>query len=513
MKSFAWLLLVLPVLQFGFCWSRYTKVDTGKQKRRLEVFSIFEEALVSDENNLFLLREVFFSSSLYKHPPSFLLVTYTLNFDNSSTLATKQMGWSTSSIFATINPATLWVLQSAILTSIYYSLDIGFPYYIALHLNLKSNDNFWNGTDSMEITNALKEITEKVSTKLNKMPCNVTLNEFNIYLLPQLKPYAIHQKKLTEWDGSNKGFAWDDYDPSGTDTLRIILADIFLVVLSLTFSMKVLSKYTRQVNSRKHEGNITVYLFWSVINITTFTNVFEIFWVIVITIHLKRIVNIMMITTAAILTILGLLVGCMASKKHFPPLQFETCRMCFSNKYIIRFFYCHAMCSYLLGVFFITNSIIPTVIFMCVYPVIVLSTVTFVCTVFVCFVFIFSLPVGYDQIMYTFRSSGNARKLNQQSSELCSKLTLYTLPLIVTALLLPLHLQILSKTEITHSTEFFNVLFSFFPSILMGAITYFIRRTLKRSSKNKEIDTDEHSVHETTEEEKSEATSSDTELV
>lgn len=60
-----------------------------------QIYTIFEEALLSNEDNLYTLQEVFFSSE--HHPPSMLKINYHVN--NLSV----PMVWSRSSLFKYIN--------------------------------------------------------------------------------------------------------------------------------------------------------------------------------------------------------------------------------------------------------------------------------------------------------------------------------------------------------------------------------------------------------------------------
>ena len=134
--------------------------------QRADTFDAVEEALLSNKSNLYLLKETFLSSS--RSPPTLLIVTYEVATTNSS-YQQHTLGWSSSSVFATINPNIVRELQSGILSVAFYSEGIAIPHKVKLSLNITNSEK---RLSSQEITVALKSITERVSsTSPDTMHC------------------------------------------------------------------------------------------------------------------------------------------------------------------------------------------------------------------------------------------------------------------------------------------------------------------------------------------------------
>ena len=132
-------------------------VITTNNEQHADAFEAIEEALLSSKSQRNLLQETFFSSS--RPPPMLLTVFYNVTTSNSShDLYT--IGWSRSSVFAVINPETVWALQSGILSLAFLLEGIAVPHLVSFDLNIT---NIKQHMSSQEIMGVLRSITERVS--------------------------------------------------------------------------------------------------------------------------------------------------------------------------------------------------------------------------------------------------------------------------------------------------------------------------------------------------------------
>ena len=90
-----------------------------------KLLKVLKEAIVNDEDNMFILRDVF-TSALHP-PPSFMTVTYKV-YLKKNTLNSWQItkewfnttfSWSNSQIFTIINPVVIFMFQPVMLTVAY----------------------------------------------------------------------------------------------------------------------------------------------------------------------------------------------------------------------------------------------------------------------------------------------------------------------------------------------------------------------------------------------------------
>ena len=127
------LLLLLSTRGFTSTCGAYNEgLSSTDLERCSKVEKIFEDALLNNENNLYILRTAFLSSS--NPSPHMLNVNYSFN-DASCDIAL----WSSSRVFTVIDPAILHNLQSGIMAFIYHLNGILFPQTIHLYLNISKN--------------------------------------------------------------------------------------------------------------------------------------------------------------------------------------------------------------------------------------------------------------------------------------------------------------------------------------------------------------------------------------
>ena len=128
---------------------------------------MLEEALVSNEDNLYILRDVFNSNF---HPsPNMIMVTYAIfTAQERSTwqlVYNVTIPWTNSRIFTVINPTILFMFQSGILTVTYSNLNrrvINTPQItlnIALSLPVEGNIVF----NATEVDYILSTLTKQVN--------------------------------------------------------------------------------------------------------------------------------------------------------------------------------------------------------------------------------------------------------------------------------------------------------------------------------------------------------------
>ena len=120
---------------------------------------MFEKALVSNEDNLYILRDAFDSNS---HPSrNLMLITYTALMESPLQLYNVTIPWTNSRIFTIIHPTILFTFQSGLLTMIYYYLEgvINTP-HITLALLVENKRNITPST--AEVEQVLSTLTKRV---------------------------------------------------------------------------------------------------------------------------------------------------------------------------------------------------------------------------------------------------------------------------------------------------------------------------------------------------------------
>lgn len=129
-----WYLIILIVSQLSTCSGACSVLYDNPLREEIakcrKLLKVLKDAIVSDEDNMFILRDAFTSAS---HPfPSLMVVTYKVYpikhhtdlFPNFLQVIPKEgfnitYLWSNSQIFTIINPQIIFMFQPAILTLAY----------------------------------------------------------------------------------------------------------------------------------------------------------------------------------------------------------------------------------------------------------------------------------------------------------------------------------------------------------------------------------------------------------
>ena len=148
-----WYLLILIGSQLSTCLGGCSAYDNPSREeiaKCRKLLKVLKEAVVDDEDNMFILRDVFTSAS--HPPPSLLDVTYNVYpeknkaFFLNSLQETKEgfnitFSWSNSQIFTIINPQIIFMFQPAMLT-LAYIIGEGLLNYPKISLNLHIPEDF-----------------------------------------------------------------------------------------------------------------------------------------------------------------------------------------------------------------------------------------------------------------------------------------------------------------------------------------------------------------------------------
>ena len=167
---------VLSCVLFGCCHgqcevlnqSNLTKIDLCQQ-----VYTRLEQALISDEANLYTLRETFFSTE--HHSPSLIIFRYRIQANDLQNETNEiPVLWSSSSLFKFVNP---WLFTASIPTTMFvafFMINIQIlPQQITLSLRIDANDTVIP-LDYKEILEVLSTMTAKVgnTSSKNMHTCN-----------------------------------------------------------------------------------------------------------------------------------------------------------------------------------------------------------------------------------------------------------------------------------------------------------------------------------------------------
>lgn len=166
-------LSVLALLCFLFGYSQgqcevfdVEKKDVSNIHRCHQLYVLLEEALLKNDDNLYTLREVFFSSE--HHSPSLLILNYQIN-DSSV-----PMFWSRSSLFKYVNLLLFLVCEPAVMAIAFQGVNAQLlpeDIYLSLSINESSVPN---DTSAEEFVHSLSAMTAKVSiTHINDLQCMI----------------------------------------------------------------------------------------------------------------------------------------------------------------------------------------------------------------------------------------------------------------------------------------------------------------------------------------------------
>ena len=167
-----WYLLILIGSQLNTCLgdcSVYDNPSREKIAKCRKLLKVLKEAVVHDEDNMFILRDVFTSAS--HPPPSLLDVTYHVYLDKNFLNSLQEIkegfnvtfSWSNSQIFTIINPQIIFMFQPVMLTFAYI-IGEGLMNYPRISLNLHIPEDFLDSLnpDVSDFLYSFSIITEQV---------------------------------------------------------------------------------------------------------------------------------------------------------------------------------------------------------------------------------------------------------------------------------------------------------------------------------------------------------------
>jgi hypothetical protein len=296
----------------------------------------------------------------------------------------------------------------------------------------------------------------------------------------QLKAYAIYQDKLKNWNGQGKGYVIISTTPhSFSVTLLIPIATVLFLIFGTGFSWRMVRKLSKLEES--YETDVKISLFWSIVCVIAFTNAVDIiilliFSMIIVT-KSRTLYIVIKILSPVIIAIVGAALGFCSSEEQFPrSIRFTTDPFyCCPLSVAKRIDQAIAICSIFVFVYLIGISIISTTALMAVYPILVLSTVTYIMTSMFSIVSLLAIPNSFGLLMYKWSTSQNDTELRKYRSQLCDS-CLYIIGIIALNLLNLIYLLILSKVD--NTSDLPQSLSSFLPSFIIGVVGYFAKKKL-----------------------------------
>ena len=158
---------VLLWLLFGYCQSQCEVL--GNDRNDLtnihncrQIYTVFEEALINNKDNLYTLQEVFFSSE--HHPPSMLNINYRIEIPQTAVNnLSVAMVWSRSSLFKYVSPYVFLICEPAII-AIAFNIINAQLVPVEVDLSLSVNASLVpQDISAEESMHALSTITSRVS--------------------------------------------------------------------------------------------------------------------------------------------------------------------------------------------------------------------------------------------------------------------------------------------------------------------------------------------------------------
>ena len=128
-----------------------------------KIYTVLEEALISDADNLYTLQEVFFSSEY--RPPSMLKIDYHIETAvNNGSVYIGAMIWSRSSLFKYVSPFVFFICEPAIIALAFEAIHVQLiPVEIDLFLSVNTTLLPQNISNiDKEAIHALSTITSRV---------------------------------------------------------------------------------------------------------------------------------------------------------------------------------------------------------------------------------------------------------------------------------------------------------------------------------------------------------------
>jgi hypothetical protein len=304
---------------------------------------------------------------------------------------------------------------------------------------------------------------------------------------PQLRAYAIQQKPLTEWDGHDKGFvifsaSWSLSKKAITYAL-IPTATVLLLIAGIPFSFKLVTKLSNL--DQGYQPHVKISLLWSFISVLQFTNfiesVVQLLLIIIPALEINRTISIIKLVAIFIVGVFGGCMGDLCNKKRLPPNP-SSRMLCGTSKQDLDHF--KALCNIFVLVFFVSTGFISTAALFFVHPVLILSTVAYICTSIFCMAVVLALPSSFGMIIRKWETQRNDREFKKNCQYMCDYI-LYMIVIIVGNLLMLVYLTVLSNADNTYTTDIFQDASSFLPSVILGLIGYVAKKKLTAKSKEK----------------------------
>ena len=311
----------------------------------------------------------------------------------------------------------------------------------------------------------------------------------------QLKAYAIHQDKLKHWNGQDKGYVILSTTPQAFSvTVLIPTVTLLFLVVGTIFSMRLVRKLSKLEES--YETDVKISLFWSFVCVTICTNILDIiilmFFSLFVVTDSRTLYIVIKVVLAIITAIVGAVLGFCSSEERFPRnLRLTSDPFCCCSLSLTkRMDQALSICSIFVFVYLIGISIISTTALMAVYPILVLSTVTYIVTSMFSMVSLLAIPNSFGLLLHRRRISQNDTEFKKYHLHLCDSL-LCIVGIIALNLLNLLYLLILSRVD--SSSEFLQNVSSFLPSFIFAVVGYIAKKKLtasKRKSFKEQLSTD-----------------------
>ena len=154
---------VLCCLLFSCCHGQCEVLNQSNlTKIRLchQLYTILEQALVSDEANLYTLRETFFSTE--HRSPSLIFICYHIQGNDIQNEIKEVVVWSSSSLFKFINPLLFMASIPTLMLVAFFMVNVQtIPHHITLSLRIDVNDAYPSLSPKEEL-DVLTTMTAKV---------------------------------------------------------------------------------------------------------------------------------------------------------------------------------------------------------------------------------------------------------------------------------------------------------------------------------------------------------------
>ena len=287
--------------------------------------------------------------------------------------------------------------------------------------------------------------------------------------------------------------------------MLIPLATILIVSVGIASSWKLVRRLSAL--DEGYETDVKISLFWSFAAVIIFTNSLDIGYSILLPILTSSELNsqrkpyvVIKFIAATIIAILGAALGWYSSEKNIPRYHCSTSDPFSRSSSLARirkFENSCAVCNIFLFAYIIGISVISTTALAVVHPVLVLSTVTYIATSLFSIAALLALPTSFGLIVNRLITHQNHNEFNKQRLFLCDGV-LYIFAIIAFCIINLLYLIILSNVDNTYSSDFFNSLSSFLPSIIVAMVGYFAKKKLtakKRRKFEEQLSIDEESAY------------------